>query len=712
MLNFKKNVTIVVPIYKDWETLEKCLISLKKYVDPKHVILLVNDNSSEADFLEQKIKEVIKGNENFKYFRNKENFGFVKTCNKAVFELDEAENDILLLNSDTEVTEGFLEEMIEVLNLSEKHGVVCPRSNNATLLSVPYQCDGLERADIIEESFKGYLKMKPFLRKFSIIPTGVGFCMLIKRELIRNFGLFDEIYGMGYNEENDFCSRINKFGYSVAMANHAFVFHFESKSFSIQQKNEQNIKNEKILKTRYPEFFKALDKYFTFRMDPLDYFSEIICGIYPKKRVLFCLYNLPEAYNGTSEYGLSLLKSFVSLYGEKYEITVLTSKGGAKFHGLKNKYNIIYNSDLKKSSKKFDITFAPSQIFDMELLMLLNKHSLKIVFALQDIIAWRCKYLSKIEEDFVLDYSFLFSDGIVAISDFSKKDATDFLNGQGNIVENMPPIKTIYHGLRSDKNEKQVSENSVKLLKGYGLEKGKYILIVGNHFLHKSLIETAKNIVDLPYEFVFMGINKDDLGKEIGNRKNIHCFMSGALSHDFLDFVYANCSILIFPSQYEGFGFPIINAMADRKKVIVLNNELNRELFEKIPNAKSHVVFFEYFTDLGHVVKNEMENIGDVQSSGYLRTWDDAANETEKFLAEILDKDLDVVKLENRWRTLTYIEHLSDEFSKQRKLDQSYLFGFLNTKEWQNKIKFATTSPDKMIKKHYRRYKYKLKNLF
>lgn len=132
-----RNVTVVVPVYKDWSTLKLCIDSLKEWVQGSHQVFFINDMGPEWEDLEKRIRSAIKGLDHFHYFKNDSNLGFVKTCNRAALELDQTGNDILLLNSDTKVTEGFLEEMSRVLYLAEKHGVVCPRSNNATLLTVP-----------------------------------------------------------------------------------------------------------------------------------------------------------------------------------------------------------------------------------------------------------------------------------------------------------------------------------------------------------------------------------------------------------------------------------------------------------------------------------------------------------------------------------------------------------------------------------------------
>ena len=128
--------TIVVPVYKDWSTLSSCIESLKKYVPSGNSVLLINDCGQEWEELEHNILSAIADCPNFTYAKNEENLGFVKTCNHSL-ELADPATDILLLNSDTAVTEGFLTEMQEVLYADERHGAVCPRSNNATLLTMP-----------------------------------------------------------------------------------------------------------------------------------------------------------------------------------------------------------------------------------------------------------------------------------------------------------------------------------------------------------------------------------------------------------------------------------------------------------------------------------------------------------------------------------------------------------------------------------------------
>ncbi len=257
----QKQVTIVVPVYADWPSLGDCLESLITTVDlMKHKILLVNDCGPEADSLEKKIKAKIKNHEGFEYFRNPKNLGFVKTCNRAVFELDRTENDILLLNSDTKPTAGWLEEMQAVLYLSSKNGTVTPRTNNATLATVPLWA-APQKGIKAEESYKFYNKIKPKLPRFYVVPVGHGFCMLIRRSLTKKYGLFDEAFGKGYGEEVDFCMRIKAGGYLSILSNWSYVFHLEARSFTLPIKNELLQKNNQIIWERYPTYRQVVRGY-------------------------------------------------------------------------------------------------------------------------------------------------------------------------------------------------------------------------------------------------------------------------------------------------------------------------------------------------------------------------------------------------------------------------------------------------------------------
>lgn len=261
----KKRTTVVVPVYGDWPSLRMCIKSLKKYLPEQHNVLFVNDCGPEADFLEKKILKSIK-NSDFRYERNDKNLGFVKTCNRAVFELDTTNNDILLLNSDTRVTKDFHKHMQGVMYSDKKIGAVTARSNNATVWSVPMN-SRLANHRLLSYLFYRLIRHK--LPEKYITPTIHGFCVLIRRVVINRYGLFDEIYGKGYGEENDFSMRIMRNGWMCAVANMAYVFHYESRSFGSEEKQKQISINAKILLERYPEYDQLVQDYLKYTKEPV-----------------------------------------------------------------------------------------------------------------------------------------------------------------------------------------------------------------------------------------------------------------------------------------------------------------------------------------------------------------------------------------------------------------------------------------------------------
>lgn len=639
-----KKVSVIVPVYKDWPTLEVCIKSLLKYLDKEHQIIIVNDMSVEWKHLEDNIKGLIKDKENCYYYKNEENLGFIKTCNRAVFELDSSNNDILLLNSDTEVTEGFLEEMLEVLYQSEKHGAVCPRSNNATLLTFPIKNNYGELLSP-ERSYECYSRVRGLLPRTKIIPTGVGFCMLIKRDLLETYGLFDEVYGLGYNEENDFCMRINQYGYSILMANYAYVYHFEGKSFGDKKKMLDD-RNAKILNKRYPYYSGIVNLYFNKDIDPVDNFADLIDkDLYKKKRILISLYGLPAAYNGTAEHGIAVLKEFYNYYSDKYDISILINHEADKFYGISKLYeNVFYPHNIRGT---FHLAYVPSQIFHIEHLIILNRTCLKYVFCMQDVISLRSNYLlaNDWERLEIFRLSIKFCGGLTGISDFTIEDTKEYFDNEfanRNIL-----IQRLY--LATDKVY-SVSEHCK-----YELPFKEYFIVFGNNFKHKFVENIIPDLKESKYNFIIIGSNIEG---EIA--PNIYGHKSGNLEEGFVDYLTYNSLAILFPSVYEGLGLPVFNGIDYNKKVIANDNTLNRELKEYLETFSENIVLFEnvkYLEKILDQVYNHPQVIYK-NNNRVVRTWKDVVVELESFLESISDNELDVELLRERWVEMRYLENV------------------------------------------------------
>ncbi|WP_420361912.1 glycosyltransferase family 2 protein [Curtobacterium aetherium] len=271
----RRAVTIVVPVYDDLPGLERCIEALLETVDfDLDRVLLANDVGPNVDAVEARILELVGDHDGFEYVRNAENLGFVGNCNRAVLELDRTGNDVLLLNSDTVPMPGFLDEMTAVLGSEDTIGVVCARSDNATIASYPFARRNPRATVAPRRTRELHGRTKYLLPRYTVSPVAMGFCFLIRREMVDRFGLFDEVFSPGYGEENDFCLRINEHGFTAVLANRALVLHTGSTSFSGDRGPSLRLAHERILLERYPFYGGALALFLARYRDAVDVFAD------------------------------------------------------------------------------------------------------------------------------------------------------------------------------------------------------------------------------------------------------------------------------------------------------------------------------------------------------------------------------------------------------------------------------------------------------
>ncbi len=320
-LDERRPVTIVVPIYDDLPGLERCIEALLDSVDfTTDRVLLANDVGPRVDEIEARVLELVGDHDGFEYTRNPRNLGFVGNCNRAVLELDRTGNDVLLLNSDTVPLPGFLDEMTAVLASDDTIGVVCARSDNATIASFPYARRN-PRANLSPRRTRElHGRTKYLLPRSTVSPVAMGFCFLIRREMIDRFGLFDERFSPGYGEENDFCLRINEQGFTSVLANRALVLHTGSTSFSGDRGPALRLEHERILLERYPFYAGAVALFLARHRDAVDVFAD---AFMPDDDVVRVALHLPEDLTDSV---LASARATLAAAPEDVVVTVIVAK--------------------------------------------------------------------------------------------------------------------------------------------------------------------------------------------------------------------------------------------------------------------------------------------------------------------------------------------------------------------------------------------------
>jgi GT2 family glycosyltransferase len=219
-------LTIIVPVYGAAAELAACLGSLEETVGRAVPVLVADDASPGAD-VSHVIASAARGGLDLQHVRRERNLGFVGNVNRALREC--APHDAVLLNSDTLTTPGWLEALRRCAASDARIATITPWSNNAEICSVPDFC---RSAPIPDDLAAVAAAAAAAPAEYPDLPTGVGFCLFLRRAALEAIGDFDQAtFGRGYGEENDFCLRAEAHGWRNVLCDDAYVAHRGGASF-------------------------------------------------------------------------------------------------------------------------------------------------------------------------------------------------------------------------------------------------------------------------------------------------------------------------------------------------------------------------------------------------------------------------------------------------------------------------------------------------
>ncbi len=241
----KLTTTIIIPIYNALDDVKITLDTLEKSdLSEKVKVLLVNDCSGEETT--QFLREFVKDKERYTLLENKQNLGFVRTCNRG---MDAAQSDlIVLLNSDTMIPKGFEKRIQACFDSDDKIAVASPLASSSGLWDLPFK-EGMTYEQMDEHVAKVSDRLYPDI----LCPE--GFCFCVRKKIIDKVGKLDEVFGRGYCEETDLVFRILNAGYRGVLIDNLYVYHKRHASFGLAERNIQMEKNRTILWGRWQALY-------------------------------------------------------------------------------------------------------------------------------------------------------------------------------------------------------------------------------------------------------------------------------------------------------------------------------------------------------------------------------------------------------------------------------------------------------------------------
>ena len=173
-------------------------------------------------------------------------------------------------------------------------------------------------------------------------------------------------------------------------------------------------------------------------------------------------------------------------------------------------------------------------------------------------------------------------DRVVTVSETTKRDLMKYYKVGGGKID------VVHNGIEEAFREELSTDDRDRWLNNLGVERP-YVLFVGNpKKKHKNLDNVVKayaralELQDLPHNLVCVG---DRTGVEFKIRQRAaqlgigdRIVLLGHVAQEALPAVYQGASLFLFPTLYEGFGLPVVEAMASGLPVITSNTSALKEI--------------------------------------------------------------------------------------------------------------------------------------
>lgn len=224
------DLTVIIVNYNTKELTTNCLESVYKTVKGIFFEIFVVDNASSdgsADFIRSKFPGVV-------LIENSNNLGFASANNQALRIMQG--RYALLLNSDTVLTEGAVQRLFSFMEDHTEAAMACGQLLNRDgtkqnsiagfpgLLTLMFNMPALEFLFPKKFPSKRYDYNEPIE-----IDSGIGACLMVRKEAINQAGMLDERYFF-FLEETDWALNMKKAGWKIFHVPGAFIYHLQGQS--------------------------------------------------------------------------------------------------------------------------------------------------------------------------------------------------------------------------------------------------------------------------------------------------------------------------------------------------------------------------------------------------------------------------------------------------------------------------------------------------
>jgi glycosyltransferase involved in cell wall biosynthesis len=337
--------------------------------------------------------------------------------------------------------------------------------------------------------------------------------------------------------------------------------------------------------------------------------------------LLLDMRNLGATYNGTSFAALGAAQALHSAATD-WDVAIFASEHGASFHDFESRFPHwpVYTSQPPSG---FNVALRLSQPWHIQEMIDLHRAARVNAYLMLDTICWDVVYIAPPYLDGTWQFLSATADSLLFISEFSRQRfRARFPSAQrtSDIVCRLSFDPSDY--VRADLIDTSASD---------------YLLVIGNHLEHKDVPATTELLASA---FPLMRI--ETLGPTRWQSRRVTSHRSGHLAEQDVQELYAGARLAVFPSFYEGFGLPVVTALAYGRTLLARSSELLDEIAARC-TQKGRLITYRERDEL-------VEHIGTLLNGGSVpthplgtaldgdrpRSWKDVGLQIEQALRQMM----------------------------------------------------------------------------
>lgn len=376
-------------------------------------------------------------------------------------------------------------------------------------------------------------------------PARTGRVLLIRDRVLLEAGVLDGLYDGLDAAVLDLLLRANRLGFSSVSAEAGFPLTPDQTTAGV---------DARMLQLRWPEHTPAVAQ---FHAGPAVAFDRLSVGLQRANELALDLSNLGSRHDGTSELGVALARA-VAAQG-RFDLKVMIAREAASYHGLESVRGLtLIDPDTRPL---FRACLKVGQPLTWEELLRTWSAAPVAGFYMLDAISLDVELLNIADFDMLWRLAFDHSEMMGHLSRFTQDQMRQRFGasgGQGFIAL----CSTCAEDYRPTGAEVMAAS-----------ARDGPVVLIGNAYEHKNLLAAVRHIhaADPERELVV-------LGRVLQPRAGVTWLDAGRLGHDEIDRLYARAQAIVYPSLYEGFGLPVMHALARGKPVLVVDLPVFQEI--------------------------------------------------------------------------------------------------------------------------------------